>query len=172
MRRLIDGIEGYSEYLDAQASSRRSMARCRRGARANLQADIEASGAVVAAEKLPVVIGNPHLLMLLFQNLIGNAIKYRRPETSLRVDIGAEPCQGGCALGGATTAWASRRNFSRKSSCWENACTPRRRFQAMATACASARRLSCAAADASGWNRLGEGSTFFSPGPRLANLQS
>ncbi len=43
----------------------------------NLQADIEENGAVVTQGLLPKVVGDPLQLMRLFQNLIGNALKFR-----------------------------------------------------------------------------------------------
>jgi two-component system, chemotaxis family, sensor kinase Cph1 len=43
----------------------------------NLRADLIASGAEVIHDPLPRVTGDPVQLMVLFQNLIGNAIKYR-----------------------------------------------------------------------------------------------
>jgi light-regulated signal transduction histidine kinase (bacteriophytochrome) len=44
----------------------------------NLQAAIEQSGAVVTRDPLPVVTGDNSQLVQLFQNLIGNAIKFNR----------------------------------------------------------------------------------------------
>ena len=49
----------------------------------NLQAAIEESGATVTQEGLPKIAANPSQMAQLFQNLVGNAIKYRgdeRPE--------------------------------------------------------------------------------------------
>ncbi|WP_051759478.1 sensor histidine kinase [Herbidospora cretacea] len=46
----------------------------------NLAARIEDNGATVVHENLPVVSGNRMLLTQLFQNLIGNAIKFRSEE--------------------------------------------------------------------------------------------
>jgi len=48
-----------------------------REAQANLRTVIDESGAVIAVGPLPTVKGNSTLLVPLFQNLIGNAIKYR-----------------------------------------------------------------------------------------------
>jgi PAS domain S-box-containing protein len=44
---------------------------------ANLQLAIEESGAVIDFEPLPTVMGDPTQLIQLFQNLVGNAIKFR-----------------------------------------------------------------------------------------------
>jgi signal transduction histidine kinase len=46
--------------------------------RADLATSIEESGATVEADPLPTVRGDAGLLRLVFQNLIGNAIKFRR----------------------------------------------------------------------------------------------
>jgi light-regulated signal transduction histidine kinase (bacteriophytochrome) len=46
----------------------------------NLRTAIEESGAVVTHDSLPVIQTDPAQLALVFQNLIGNAIKYRSAE--------------------------------------------------------------------------------------------
>lgn len=43
----------------------------------NLRQSTEASGAVITADELPVVMGDETQCVQLFQNLIGNAVKYR-----------------------------------------------------------------------------------------------
>ena len=48
---------------------------------ANLGAAIQECGAIVTCDDLPSVIGEPTLMAQLFQNLIGNAIKYRGDRT-------------------------------------------------------------------------------------------
>jgi light-regulated signal transduction histidine kinase (bacteriophytochrome) len=63
-------------------------------ARANLQAAIEESEAEVTAEPLPTVLADGSQLAQLFQNLVGNAIKYRRPGERPRVEVSAEPDDG------------------------------------------------------------------------------
>lgn len=58
-------------------------------ARASLAAAIEESGAVITADTLPPVRGEASLLALVFQNLIGNAIKFRgeaAPEVRFTVE--------------------------------------------------------------------------------------
>jgi len=56
---------------------------------ANLQVAIEESGAKVTHDPLPTVQADPSQLGQVFQNLIGNALKFRREEAP-QVHIGAE----------------------------------------------------------------------------------
>lgn len=60
---------------------------------ANLHAVIHENEAVVTSDPLPRVLGNESLLSRLFQNLIGNAIKFRRDEPP-RVHVAAEQADG------------------------------------------------------------------------------
>lgn len=59
----------------------------------SLRAAIEDSGVTVTADELPVVLANETMLAQLFQNLIGNAIKFRGDEP-LRVYVSAERRDG------------------------------------------------------------------------------
>lgn len=59
-----------------------------RKALSNLAGAIEESGAVTAYENLPVIMADPGLLLQLFQNLIGNAIKFRSAEPP-RINVSA-----------------------------------------------------------------------------------
>jgi light-regulated signal transduction histidine kinase (bacteriophytochrome) len=58
-------------------------------ARANLRMAIEESGAEVTSDALPTVMGDKSQLVQLFQNLVGNAIKFRSEEPP-KVHVGAE----------------------------------------------------------------------------------
>jgi light-regulated signal transduction histidine kinase (bacteriophytochrome) len=58
---------------------------------ANLRMMIEETGAAVEAHDLPLVRGDPRQLTQLFQNLIGNALKFRKPDQPPRVEVRAEP---------------------------------------------------------------------------------
>lgn len=55
----------------------------------NMEQGIKESGAIVRFDQLPVVLGNHVHLVLLFQNLISNAIKYRS-EASPEIDISVD----------------------------------------------------------------------------------
>ncbi|GGS65643.1 histidine kinase [Planobispora rosea] len=56
----------------------------------NLSAPIEETGATVTFDEMPVVYGNRQQLTQLFQNLIGNAVKFRSRQPPV-VHIGARP---------------------------------------------------------------------------------
>jgi two-component system, chemotaxis family, CheB/CheR fusion protein len=56
---------------------------------AYLEMRVRESGAVVTHDSLPTVMAEEIPLTLLFQNLIGNAIKYRRPGEPPRISISA-----------------------------------------------------------------------------------
>jgi len=57
---------------------------------ANLKTAIEESGAMITAAPLPVVTADESQLVHLFQNLIGNAVKYRRKDETPRIHVGAK----------------------------------------------------------------------------------
>ena len=59
-------------------------------AMANLKIAIEESGALVSHDTLPTIKVDEGQLVRLFQNLIGNAIKFRRQEQPLHVHISAK----------------------------------------------------------------------------------
>ena len=61
---------------------------------ANLGGAIAESGAAVTCDKLPVLRAHGTHLRQLFQNLIGNAIKYRSEDRTPTVHIGAERQDG------------------------------------------------------------------------------
>ncbi len=60
------------------------------GALANLQRAIQDAGATITYDGLPMVMGDLIQLTQLFQNLIGNAIKFRSPERPCRVKVGVQ----------------------------------------------------------------------------------
>lgn len=63
---------------------------------ANLQAAIEETGAQIVRPDtpLPHIVGDPTLLALLWQNLIGNAMKFRKPDTAPQIVIRCEQGTG------------------------------------------------------------------------------
>lgn len=65
----------------------------------NLKRSVEESGAVVTIEPLPTVAADEMQLLALFQNLIGNALKFRR-EGAIQIRIAARTISG-CGAGDA-----------------------------------------------------------------------
>jgi PAS domain S-box-containing protein len=61
---------------------------------ANLGSLIQEAGASVIYEELPAVIGDPTQLLQLFQNLIGNAVKFRSPARTCRIHVGVQKRSG------------------------------------------------------------------------------
>ena len=61
----------------------------------NLTSIIEETGAKVEVGPLPIIRGNAGLLLRLFQNLIGNALKYRS-EAVPRIRVSANEQQESC----------------------------------------------------------------------------
>jgi PAS domain S-box-containing protein len=55
----------------------------------NLQVAIEDSCAVIRHDKLPTVRGDHAQLLRLFQNMLGNALKYRKPEIPPQISVSA-----------------------------------------------------------------------------------
>jgi PAS domain S-box-containing protein len=64
---------------------------------ANLMAEITESGAMVTYDRLPNIFGDAVMLVLLFQNLIGNAIKFRGDEAP-GIHISAKKKEAGWLL--------------------------------------------------------------------------
>ena len=64
----------------------------------NLQPAIEESGAVVTHDRLPTILADPVQLGQLFQNLIGNAIKFRSAEPP-RIHVSAALADGEWTFG-------------------------------------------------------------------------
>jgi len=66
------------------------VADCLTDALDNLSELLEESGAVVTADPLPEVLGHAGFITQLLQNLVGNAVKFRRPDVPPRVHLSAE----------------------------------------------------------------------------------
>ncbi len=84
-------LDGMLEYLAVSARDERpgltDLNECLAQALDNMRATIEESDAEVTSNKLPVVAGDAYQLLHLFQNLIGNAIKFRgRERPRLRIE--------------------------------------------------------------------------------------
>jgi PAS domain S-box-containing protein len=91
MKQLIEDLLAYSRVgtrgkelrpVKAQAALERALV--------NLRAAIESSGAQITHDALPDVDGDDTQLTQLFQNLVGNAIKFRKKDEPLRVHVGVQ----------------------------------------------------------------------------------
>lgn len=61
----------------------------------DLSVTIEETGAVVERPaELPRVMGDPTLLAMLWQNLVGNAVKFRRPDRAPHITIAVDRAEG------------------------------------------------------------------------------
>jgi signal transduction histidine kinase len=95
MQGLINDLLAYSrlgreEILREPTDTRRIVD----AALANLRAAVAETGAIVRLEGLPVVPADPKQLVQLFQNLIGNALKYRGDDRSPLVLVRALAADG------------------------------------------------------------------------------
>jgi light-regulated signal transduction histidine kinase (bacteriophytochrome) len=81
MQRLINDLLAYSRVgTRGRAFQPKDGNDVFRQARDNLAKSIEDSGAIIFQDRLPTVMGDEMQLIQLFQNLVGNAIKFRGPE--------------------------------------------------------------------------------------------
>jgi light-regulated signal transduction histidine kinase (bacteriophytochrome) len=64
----------------------------------NLRGSIHECRAVITVDTLPMVEGDPSQIVQLFQNLIGNALKYRRPDAVPEIHIGAGRQDSRCLI--------------------------------------------------------------------------
>jgi PAS domain S-box-containing protein len=88
MDRLVQGLLAYSRVADNQRGFEPTdCGACFASAVANLQTAIKESGAVITADPMPTVRGIPLHITQLFQNLLGNAIKFRG-DAPLRIHVG------------------------------------------------------------------------------------
>jgi PAS domain S-box-containing protein len=91
MRGLLGDLLAYSEIGGETGEPRQTvnLNAVLESVRQNLNVAVEESGAEVLAPDMPVVAGHPSHFVQLFQNLIGNAIKYRGDEPP-RIEISWE----------------------------------------------------------------------------------
>ncbi len=94
MQTLINDLLAYSRVgTRGKELAPTDTARVFDAARDNLMKAIEESSAEVTSDNLPTVMGDESQLVQLFQNLIGNAIKFRG-ERPVKVHVGAERRDG------------------------------------------------------------------------------
>lgn len=90
MQRLIQDLLGFSRVgRSAGEAVEVDLVEACATAVTTLDAAVEESGGQVEVGDLPVVLGQQTLLVQLFQNLVGNALKFRHPDRTPRVTLGA-----------------------------------------------------------------------------------
>ncbi|MBI9115480.1 HAMP domain-containing protein [Sanguibacter sp. YZGR15] len=99
MQRLIQDLLGFSRVgRSLEDPAPVDLDEAGSAALSNLESTVEATGAVVRMGGLPTVVGHRSLLVQLFQNLVGNAIKFRDPDRDPEVVVGAARYDGGWEL--------------------------------------------------------------------------
>ena len=89
MKQLIEDLLAYSRVGTRGKELKRIPAQdALDRALVNLRLAIESSGAQVTRDPLPEVLADDTQLTQLFQNLVGNAIKFKKPEEPIRVHVG------------------------------------------------------------------------------------
>ncbi|MGA8026491.1 MAG: PAS domain S-box protein [Bryobacteraceae bacterium] len=89
---LVQGVLAHAQVGTSAIGSSESTDAARSLATAidNLRRDIETSEAVIRQGELPQLYIEPRALTQLFQNLLSNAMKYRRPETAPVIEVSSE----------------------------------------------------------------------------------
>jgi PAS domain S-box-containing protein len=88
MEALIRGLLAYAQVANADSRNTAiSLESVVEGVIATLQETIQETGATVTHDPLPTLTGDPVQFLQLFQNLIGNALKYHRAGTAPVVHI-------------------------------------------------------------------------------------
>src|SRR6185503_4006339 len=91
MQRLINNLLEFSRHTVSSNDFRRtSLKDLVKNVLTELEMEIEKSNAQINYGELPVVSAVPDLMQQLFHNLFSNAIKFRKPDQDLVIDVSAE----------------------------------------------------------------------------------
>jgi light-regulated signal transduction histidine kinase (bacteriophytochrome) len=102
MRGVVAGVEEYLEIAsDLPEITDADLNVCLASAKARLEGIIAQNSVEIVSELLPVIRADPRQMARAFEILLGNAIKFRRPEEPPRICV-----TGGCADGRQTIAVA------------------------------------------------------------------
>lgn len=95
MQRLIDDLLSFSRMLQQNMPKKPvDLNKILTDTITTMSSQIQSSGAVIKADTLPTVMGHESQLLQLFQNLIGNSIKYRREGLTPKIIIMASIVRG------------------------------------------------------------------------------
>jgi len=101
MQALIEGLLSYSRVTRKSEPFRKvDLGEVVREVLGDLEVPIEEAGAQVEVETLPSIEADPMQMRQLFQNLVSNALKFRRREAAPLVRIRREPANGDAAKEG------------------------------------------------------------------------
>ncbi|MGW5673405.1 sensor histidine kinase, partial [Micromonospora sp. NPDC003776] len=90
MQTLINDLLAFSRIGRVYSDDREvDLAAMLAQAESNLSEPIAEAGAEIVSDPLPVVHGDPTLLTMLWQNLLGNAVKFRSPDRAPRIRVAA-----------------------------------------------------------------------------------
>ena len=99
MSQLIHDLLDYSQHtLNETEFLPVAICACVKAAQQNLRESIEQENAEVTVGKLPIISGNLGQLVQLFQNLMGNALKYRRADEPPRISITSVATESGTRI--------------------------------------------------------------------------
>ncbi|WP_243372392.1 ATP-binding protein [Geotalea sp. SG265] len=90
MQKLIEGLLNFSRISRQVEFASVDTNAAFKAAVTNLEQRIEESGGTVNNDPLPIVPGDENQLVQLFQNLIGNGLKYRKPDILPHVHVSAK----------------------------------------------------------------------------------
>jgi hypothetical protein len=93
MQGLVDDLLAYARVGREKVLNPVDVGKIVDAALKNLQFSIEDSGAVITRDALPSVTANALEFTRVFQNLIGNALKFRRPNVKPEIHISARKCE-------------------------------------------------------------------------------
>ncbi len=91
MRELINDLLGYSRVTtNAKPFEKVSLCEVIEGVRSDLQIQLQESGGTIEFGELPALDADPIQMRQLFQNLISNALKFRKPDLDPVIRVSAE----------------------------------------------------------------------------------
>jgi signal transduction histidine kinase len=98
MRSLIDGLLAYSRLASRPYEPQRvDLGRVVTDVLTDLERRIEESGATVSVKAMPTIEADPLQMRQIFQNLVGNALKFVPEGTTPRIDVWADRLATGAA---------------------------------------------------------------------------